>query len=631
MQSNQKVIWQLERYTTLFQQDYIAIAVCRGPLYVVEAANALICQLWGRPPSDVINKPLFEILPELLGQGFEELLNHVLTTGEPYVGNELPANLMKNGRAETAIFDFIYVPMFKADGSITGVSILATDATARVLARKDAEIEKQRLREVFEQAPALVAVVRGPQHIYELANPLYLQAVAGQKDIIGRCVAEVIPSAAEQGLITILDNVFHTGEPFTGNELRFLRNNALNNSLVDGYFNFVCQPLRNVHGNVDGIFIHAVDVTAQVQSQTALKKSQEQLALAMEASQIGLWDWDIITQELVWSPKLQELYGLSEGTFAGTYAQYQSLIHPDDVVRVNAVVAQALDQKNTYQVEHRTIWPDGTVHWLLGMGKAFYDQNIAVRMSGTCINIDHRKYLEHRKDDFLAIASHEFKTPVTSLKVYAQTLKREFASKGDLQSAEKFAKMDVQLDKLNGLVDDLLDVTKLEKGELVFSTDSFDYDELVHETIEVMQRTTLRHEISIEGRSARHLQGDRNRVAQILSNLIGNAIKYSPSSTAIVITVASNDTGIMTSVKDYGVGIAKENYDKLFERFYRVSGSGKGSYPGLGLGLYICAEIIAGMNGRIRVSSELGKGSEFSFTLPLNLHVATNGTYDNPK
>jgi PAS domain S-box-containing protein len=231
-------------------------------------------------------------------------------------------------------------------------------------------------------------------------------------------------------------------------------------------------------------------------------------------------------------------------------------------------------------------------------------------------NITDRVRLERQKDEFLGIASHELKTPVTSLKSYAQVMYRRFQKKGDKESAEHLLKMDGQLDKLTLLISDLLDVTKIEAGKILFSETEFALQPVVKEIIEELQRTTDRHKIVVKGRIARAVYGDKERIGQVISNLLSNAIKYSPSANRIVVTLSENKNEAIVCVRDFGVGIPKKTLHKVFERFFRVSGPRQETFPGLGLGLYISSEIIKRQGGKIWVDSEEGMGSNFCFSIP---------------
>lgn len=231
-----------------------------------------------------------------------------------------------------------------------------------------------------------------------------------------------------------------------------------------------------------------------------------------------------------------------------------------------------------------------------------------------------RKRLEKQKDEFIGIASHELKTPLTSIKAYYQVLFKRFVNRKDTETTKLLSKTNTQIDKLTNLISDLLDVTKIEAGKLQFHKVCFDMHDLIEEIIEDFQAINGRHSILYD-RVANdsipaELIADRERIGQVITNFISNAIKYSPHNDKIIISLTQDGTSIVVSVKDYGLGIPKDKQTKVFERFFRVGGPKKETYPGLGLGLYISADIIKRHGGKIWVKSTEGKGSVFSFKIP---------------
>ncbi len=220
------------------------------------------------------------------------------------------------------------------------------------------------------------------------------------------------------------------------------------------------------------------------------------------------------------------------------------------------------------------------------------------------------------RDEFIATASHELRTPITSLKMYTQVLQRRFARQGEEDLTRSLTKMDAQIAKLTLLIEDLLDVSKLELGKVEFRHESFDLNEVVAETVEHVQAISTRHSIRVEGEVILPLWGDKERIGQVLTNLLMNAIKYSPEADSVIVRVAQEQETAVVSVQDFGIGIAKEHQQHLFDRFYRVNDPEERTYPGLGIGLHIAHEIIKRHGGTARVVSEKGKGSVFCFTLP---------------
>ncbi|GCE15585.1 ATP-binding protein [Tengunoibacter tsumagoiensis] len=226
--------------------------------------------------------------------------------------------------------------------------------------------------------------------------------------------------------------------------------------------------------------------------------------------------------------------------------------------------------------------------------------------------------LSRQKDEFLGIASHELKTPITSLKAYTQLLQRQFQRAGDDRAVSLLHKMESQVDRLTHLIADLLDVTKIENGHLLFSKTTFDMEKLIQEVVEDLQRTTSKHTIKYEASSSIELYADRERIEQVLINLLSNAIKYSPQADTIIVRTTRTEDTLFTSVQDFGIGIAQEKQAHLFERFYRVEGDTQLTYPGLGLGLYISAEFVKRHQGTIWVESQEGQGTTITFSLPLH-------------
>lgn len=235
--------------------------------------------------------------------------------------------------------------------------------------------------------------------------------------------------------------------------------------------------------------------------------------------------------------------------------------------------------------------------------------------------IEFRKKAERKKDEFISIASHELKTPLTSVKGYVQLLGRS-VDKGDIPTVKKhLAKAQVQLEKLNELIADLLDISKIESGKLKFNKKYFVLDTLLDGVLEVIHQANPEFTIVRNGHALKEVYADEMRIEQVIVNFLTNAIKYSPGTDRIEINVKTTDGQLYLGVRDFGIGIEPELQKSVFEKFYRVEETSI-HFQGLGIGLYISAEIIERHGGEIGVKSKLGGGSEFYFTLPLNTDVA---------
>ncbi len=233
------------------------------------------------------------------------------------------------------------------------------------------------------------------------------------------------------------------------------------------------------------------------------------------------------------------------------------------------------------------------------------------------LDISDQKELERRKDEFISMASHELKTPVTSLKGFTNLFQRRLAKQADEKTLHYLARMDAQLNKLTKLITDLLDVSKILTGKVIYREEPFDLDTLIKETIENLQAATPGHQLRLNGTAEAQIYADRDRIGQVLINLITNAIKYSPHADMVVIHVARDSQNAQVSVQDFGIGIGKEHQQKIFERFYQVTDPEEKTYPGLGIGLYLSYEIIRRHEGTMWVESNKGEGSTFHFSLPL--------------
>lgn len=226
--------------------------------------------------------------------------------------------------------------------------------------------------------------------------------------------------------------------------------------------------------------------------------------------------------------------------------------------------------------------------------------------------------LEKRKNDFISIASHELKTPVTSIKIFSQILKKRLAKMNDEKDLHILSSLNDQVDRLSVLVNDLLDVSRIDDGKMVFNKKVFDLDRLIKKTILDFQSITDTHEIIKNGELNVKVIGDESRISQVLSNLISNAIKYSPNGKKVIVHLKNEIGQAIIGVEDFGHGIEKYDQQKIFGRFYRSENVSRNGYSGFGLGLYIASEIVKRHDGKIWIESEVGKGSKFYFSLPVN-------------
>lgn len=225
--------------------------------------------------------------------------------------------------------------------------------------------------------------------------------------------------------------------------------------------------------------------------------------------------------------------------------------------------------------------------------------------------------LEQRKDDFMSATSHELKTPLTSQKAFIQVLDHMVTQNNDQKYKRYIKKIAIQNEKLSQIVNSLLDANKIKEGRLLYTPTEFDINVLLEEIITDLKQTTNRT-VTVASDVKTHIKTDKAKIDQVISNLISNAVKYSPISSDILITLKEKKNSIIVSIQDYGIGIDIVNFEHIFEPFYRISGHRERTFPGLGMGLYISNEIIKHLGGNMWVESTKGKGSTFYFSIPLS-------------
>jgi two-component system CheB/CheR fusion protein len=366
------------------------------------------------------------------------------------------------------------------------------------------------------------------------------------------------------------------------------------------------------------------------EAERLLSESKERVKSAVDSAGLGTWDFDPQTNTLIYDKRCREILGLarSSPTDLGSFLE---IIHPEDRFYVENKINETMLGSNSgdFDIEFRTVPINEKNKWLKAKGRAYFnDQGAPTRIIGTMLDITAQKLIDEatkellmKKDEFISIASHELKTPITSLKAALQMLDRIILQKEEMKPARGFVQRSVkQVDKLIELVQDLLDVTKIQSGKLELKKTRFLLDELITECCEEVQSSSEHHKLVIEGEKNVEIYADRNRIEQVILNLLSNAIKYSPGGKKVIINVSKSDEGIKIAVTDFGIGIPTEKLPYLFDRFYRVEDNSQ-KFVGLGLGLYISSEIIRRHNGRINVESKEGKGSAFSFNLPEALRV----------
>lgn len=497
---NEKLTKSENEFRELIQDAPVAMLVFKGPDMKIDLINSAMLRLIGREP-DILDKPLFEAVPELQGQAAADLLFEVYHTGKPVYGNETPVSLIRNGKEQLGYFNFTYTPLIQ-EGEVKGVIDMAVDVTEQVKTR-------MHLEEIIEEKTVLGKTLRSS----ELRLQGILDTMAEGVAIVDKDGEIVYTNLLAQRILGLIE-----GEKEEGT-----------------FYNTKWQNLK-----LDG---------------TLLPESEHPISVMLRTG-MSIYDQEICVQ-----PTDGERFYIS----------------------INA--APILDESNT----------------LTGGIATFMD-------------VTSRRKLTMQKDDFISVASHELKTPVTTLKASLQLLARL----KDSISPEMLSKLLMQanrsLDKLSSLINDLLNSNRISQGQLQIHKTTFSVAGMINDCCQHI-RTAGIHDIILKGDMDVTVSADEQQIDQVVVNFVNNAVKYAPESKEIIIEVTKQADNLRIAVRDQGPGIPAEQIPHLFDRYYRADYSGT-QFSGLGLGLYICAEIIKKHGGEIGVDTELGKGSSFWFTLP---------------
>ncbi|AYL95952.1 PAS domain-containing sensor histidine kinase [Mucilaginibacter celer] len=474
---------------------------------------------------------------------------------------------------------------------------------------------------IFENSPgSLLVQADAPRFTIIAASDGYLSTTStNRQQIVGKGFFEVFPDDAENpdDVTTarkIFTKVAQTGQKIDVPCYRYDVYNAESKTYEKRFWSCSNIPFT-CNDKVTYILNTVVDITAEVNARQEAIESEHRLRLAAEATGFATFDWNLNEEKRYCSPQIAELFGHPPATVL-TSTDIFNMVHPDD----RPVVIDAFNEAaNTgvFGYELRVIWPDGSLHWVCIKGKQIADgPRNCTRVLGTILDITESKRDEIRKNDFIAMASHELKTPLTSIKSYIQILAKKLADSNDSFVSNALAKANIQVNKMTDLIHGFLDLSKLESGKLQFKPELFDINQLITEIITEFNQTSSNHNLTFTPQGNLSVNADREKIGQVITNLLSNAIKYSNKGTSVDIKTRLTDSGAKVSITDRGIGIKPRDQKKLFQRFYRVENEKIRNVSGFGIGLYLAAEIIQCHKGKIGVESVEGEGSTFYFTLP---------------
>ncbi len=381
-------------------------------------------------------------------------------------------------------------------------------------------------------------------------------------------------------------------------------------------------PHRNENGDIIVWVGTSTDIHEQKLAQQALQASEAHFKALTYHNSLPIWQMNTAGDLIFVNDAWRTWSGVEmEEAISGDPV---SRIHPDDRDWVTCEFRRLFEQRLPMELKLRYKNAEkDEFRWILDNVHPVFNPDFDGYI-GTMTDIHEQEQarltvqrLMKKKDDFLAIASHELKTPITSMKASLQILDKISAGKYSPDKSHSFINMaNKQVDKLMAIVSDLLDVSRIQSGKMLLNKTNYAFETSLEDCIAETRLHETAHEIIVDNIQLGVIYADKLRIEQVIVNLLSNAVKYSPGNTPIHINIERNAVEVKCSVTDAGIGIPDEQQPFIFDRFYRVDDS-SAFFPGLGLGLYISSEIIKKHEGKIGLISEEGKGSTFWFILPL--------------
>lgn len=421
-------------------------------------------------------------------------------------------------------------------------------------------------------------------------------------DYVGKHPSEVGPSERYEANRHNYERML-SGERFTVEQV----------SPTGAFFLVNYVPLRNEQQEIYAGLIIAIDITKIKEAQN----KSAHLAAIVESSDDAIISKTLNSIVTSWNQSAERLFGYSATEIIGQ--PILKLIPSDRLDEEEHIIKRLKEGERVNHFETLRQTKDGRlIHVSLTISPINDEDGNIIGASKIVRDITERKQDEQRKNDFIAMVSHELKTPLTTLTAIIQLLKLKLESSTDEFISGAVDRANVQAKRMINLIHGFLDVSRLESGKLQIEKEDFQLGSLINDLVEEARFTTPDHPINFIGPCDAFVHADRNKIGSVINNLLSNAAKYSPAQRPIDVDCLVNSNTVTVSVKDHGNGIEAKDAQRIFERFYRVETGNSQHVSGFGIGLYLCHEIISRHGGSIWVESEIGKGSTFCFRLPLS-------------
>ncbi|WP_207420278.1 ATP-binding protein [Desertivirga brevis] len=621
-----------ETYQFLEAAPPCLILEANPPVYTILFANQEYYRATNTTELDLIGKPVFTAFPknpndtenepvEALRGSLEECLSSKKKSRLPAQRYDIP--IRGTDEFQLKYWEASNTPILDSNGDVKFINHTVVDITgAFELAKKErisfevAESRRKSLYRLLMEAPAVICVYSGPKFVFDFINPGFQQLFPG-RELLGKTFAEALPELVEQGFLDVMDQVYQTGQSFEGRESLVSIPQDNQTEFVHYYLDFVIQARYSDDGQIDGIRVYGHNVTDRVLSRRLVEESEERLKSMLNSLAQITWTTNQKGEIQFLNKKWLDYTGSNHSNNQGI--GLAEIIHPDDYNKTREVFNNLFSEQKAGEFRCRLRRYDGSYRWHLNTLKpldfAGDEEQIWI---GTATDIEMIMQMQKQKDEFVSTVSHELKTPVTSLKAYTQLLHREILKNENCGNRSHVQRMEAQISRLEVLIRDLLDVSRIESGKLEFKEEVFDISELISNLVRDLQLVSPSHRLVILQNPSLIVNADKNRISQVLINLITNAVRYSPGADTVNISVLQEDGQLVVSIEDFGIGIPDDQKPFIFNRFHQAEKSNPGAGLNLGLGLYISKEIIDRAGGRIWFNSTPEKGSTFYFSLPLS-------------
>lgn len=581
-----------------------------------------------------------EIWP-IIGPQIEQVMRG---EGATWHENQL-VPIIRHGGLQDVYWTYSYSPIDAPESphGVGGVLVIVSETTEQVLVKQQLSAERERFVQLFEQAPTFLALLRGPDHVFEFANRSYLRVI-GDRPVAGRRLADALPDAVAQGYQTLLDEVYRSGKPFSAIGAKFAVQASPESPIDERYVDFVYQPMTDEDGAITGILVQGVDVTARTEADRALTLNRARLDYATRLSGVGFWYCDLPFDELQWDERVKEHFFL-QPTARVTIDDFYARIHEEDRTPTREAIDASIRNRTPYDIVYRTVDPvSGAIKWIRALGGTDYaSDGTPTHFDGVTVDVSAQtldqqrlanlnrqlREQDQRKDEFIATLSHELRNPLAPIRAAAQVVASPRVTPAQVQRAQLI--IERQVSHMASLLEDLLDIARITQGKLQIKRRRVALNEAVDAAVEAVRPTLNERNqpltLSLPTESVM-LDADPVRLAQILSNLLMNAAKYSDSGSPIKMMGTVQSDHLLLVVEDEGIGIAPEAIDGIFNMFSQIEGAMGRAEGGLGIGLALVKGLTELHGGTVEARSRgLGHGSEFVVRLPLAVAYPVTSTH----